>query len=103
MSTNTTINLKNRPKGRPSLDDFDITTSEIPEVQEGELLLGSKYVSVDPYLRGRMSDAPSYVPPFELNKPIKSGVVAEVLESKMMLLQKENLLWANWPGKKSKW
>jgi NADPH-dependent curcumin reductase CurA len=82
MSTNTTINLKNRPKGRPSLDDFDITTSEIPEVQEGELLLGSKYVSVDPYLRGRMSDAPSYVPPFELNKPIKSGVVAEVLESK---------------------
>ncbi|ADR22322.1 putative NADP-dependent oxidoreductase YfmJ [Marivirga tractuosa] len=82
MSTNNTINLKNRPKGRPSLDDFDITTSEIPEVQEGELLLGAKYVSVDPYLRGRMSDAPSYVPPFELNKPIKSGVVAEVLESK---------------------
>ncbi|WP_375579646.1 NADP-dependent oxidoreductase [Marivirga tractuosa] len=82
MSINNTINLKNRPKGRPSLDDFDITTSEIPEVQEGELLLGTKYVSVDPYLRGRMSDAPSYVPPFELNKPIKSGVVAEVLESK---------------------
>ncbi len=82
MSITNTVNLKNRPKGRPSLDDFDITTSEIPEVQEGELLLGTKYVSVDPYLRGRMSDAPSYVPPFELNKPIKSGVVAEVIDSK---------------------
>ncbi|WMN12242.1 NADP-dependent oxidoreductase [Marivirga salinae] len=82
MSITNTVNLKNRPKGRPSLDNFDITTSEIPEVQDGELLLSTKYVSVDPYLRGRMSDAPSYIPPFELNKPVKSGVVAEVLASK---------------------
>jgi NADPH-dependent curcumin reductase CurA len=82
MSNTKTINLKNRPKGKPGLSDFDIISSEIPELQEGELLLGTKYVSVDPYLRGRMSDAPSYVPPFELSQPIKSGVVAEVLESK---------------------
>ncbi|RKS42813.1 hypothetical protein BC962_3100 [Gillisia mitskevichiae] len=82
MSTTKTINLKHRPAGKPELTDFDFTTSEVSELREGEVLLRSKYVSVDPYLRGRMSDAPSYIPPFELNKPIASGIVAEVLESK---------------------
>ena len=82
MKTTRTINLKNRPKGRPELTDFDFSTSEIPELQEGEVLLSSKYVSVDPYLRGRMSDAPSYIEPFELDKPMASGMIAEVLESK---------------------
>jgi hypothetical protein len=82
MNKTRTINLKNRPKGTPMLADFDLTTSEIPELKEGEVLLSAKYVSVDPYLRGRMSDAKSYVEPFELNKPIVSGVIAEVLESK---------------------
>jgi len=82
MNKTRTINLKNRPKGTPMLADFDLTTSEIPELKEGEVLLSAKYVSVDPYLRGRMSDAKSYVEPFELNKPIVSGVIAEVLKSK---------------------
>jgi len=82
MTTTRTINLKSRPKGKPELTDFDFSTSEIAELQEGEVLLSSKYVSVDPYLRGRMSDAPSYIPPFELNKPVVSGIIAEVLASK---------------------
>ncbi len=82
MSKNKTINLKSRPSGKPTLDDFDFTTSEVPGVGEGELLLRTTYVSVDPYLRGRMSDAPSYVPPFQVGKPISSGIIAEVLESK---------------------
>jgi hypothetical protein len=82
MNTTRTINLKNRPIGRPELTNFDFSTTEIPELQEGEVLLSTKYVSVDPYLRGRMSDAPSYIEPFELNKPIASGIIAEVLESR---------------------
>lgn len=82
MNTTRTINLKNRPVGKPELTDFDFSTTEIPELQKGEVLLSSKYVSVDPYLRGRMSDAPSYIDPFELNKPIASGIIAEVLESR---------------------
>lgn len=81
MKTTKTINLKNRPTGKPALTDFEITTSEITEPGEGQVLLSARYVSVDPYLRGRMSDAPSYVPPFELNKPITSGVIAEVIKS----------------------
>jgi len=88
MSTTKTINLKNRPSGKPELTDFEFTTSEIAELQQGEVLLSTKYVSVDPYLRGRMSDVPSYVEPFKLNKPIVSGIIAEVLESKSSGLSK---------------
>ena len=82
MNTTKTINLKNRPEGTPDLTDFEFTNSTIADLQEGEVLLRSKYFSVDPYLRGRMSDAKSYIKPFELNKPIVSGAIAEVLASK---------------------
>jgi hypothetical protein len=82
MNTTKTINLKSRPVGKPQLTDFEFTTTEIPELKDGELLLRTTYVSVDPYLRGRMSDAKSYIAPFELHKPIESGSIAEVLESK---------------------
>ncbi|MGO3183101.1 MAG: NADP-dependent oxidoreductase [Aequorivita sp.] len=78
-----TIVLKNRPKGKPSISDFEfLEDSKELSINEGELLLETTYVSVDPYLRGRMSDAKSYTPPFELNKPIHSGVIAKVIESK---------------------
>jgi len=78
-----TILLKNRPEGKPTLSDFEFITEDIKEtINSGEMLLETAYVSVDPYLRGRMSDAKSYVPPFELNKPFHSGVVAKVIDSK---------------------
>ncbi|CAH1001838.1 Putative NADP-dependent oxidoreductase YfmJ [Neolewinella maritima] len=82
MPTTKTINLKQRPQGRPTLNDFDQSTAEVATPQDGELLVKLAYVSVDPYLRGRMSDAPSYIPPFEIGKPMASGVIAEVVESK---------------------
>lgn len=88
MPTTKTINLKNRPQGTPELSDFDFTTSEVPELKEGEVLLRTTYVSVDPYLRGRMVDAESYIEPFQLNKPIVSGCIAEVVESKASSLKK---------------
>lgn len=80
---NKTILLKKRPVGMPTLDNFEFQEiSESPTLSDGELLLESKYISVDPYLRGRMSDAKSYIPPFEVGQPISSGVVAEVIASK---------------------
>lgn len=85
---NKTIILKTRPKGTPQLSDFKLIEEKTPEVQQGEVLLKTLFVSVDPYLRGRMSDAESYVPPFQLNKPISSGIVAEVIESKNDNFQK---------------
>ena len=78
-----TILLKNRPEGKPTISDFELVKNETElTINEGELLLETAYVSVDPYLRGRMSDAKSYVPPFELNQPIQSGSVAKVIASK---------------------
>ncbi|WP_405382263.1 NADP-dependent oxidoreductase [Maribacter sp. LLG6340-A2] len=77
------INLKQRPVGTPTLDDFSIEKLDNElNVSDGEVLLEAKYISVDPYLRGRMSDAKSYVPPFKVGEPISSGIVAEVLDSK---------------------
>ncbi|MGV3704320.1 MAG: NADP-dependent oxidoreductase [Arcticibacter sp.] len=79
---NKVILLNKRPQGKPTLDDFKFAEEEIPTAAEGQVLLKTRYVSVDPYLRGRMTDAKSYVPPFQLNQPVQSGIVAEVLESK---------------------
>jgi NADPH-dependent curcumin reductase CurA len=81
MRMNKIILLNKRPIGKPKLDDFVCTTEEMPIAKDGEVLLKSLYVSVDPYLRGRMNDSKSYVAPFELNKPIQSSIVAEVVES----------------------
>ncbi|MDN3667288.1 NADP-dependent oxidoreductase [Algibacter miyuki] len=78
-----TILLNNRPQGKPTVSNFEFVNEDAElKVGEGEILLEAAYVSVDPYLRGRMSDAKSYVPPFELNKPVQSGVVAKVMASK---------------------
>ncbi len=77
-----TIVLKKRPEGLPKLSDFEFTNESIPELKSGEVLLKAKYVSVDPYLRGRMNDVKSYIPPFEIGKPIVSGTIAEVVASK---------------------
>lgn len=79
---NKVILLNNRPFGKPSLGDFKIINEEMPTAKDDEVLLKTLYVSVDPYLRSRMNDTKSYVPPFELNKPIQSGVIAEVIDSK---------------------
>ncbi len=66
----------------PVAANFEISETPIPSPQEGELLVKSLYISVDPYMRSRMSDAKSYVPSFELDKPLDGGVVAEVIESR---------------------
>ena len=79
---NKVILLKRRPVGMPGPDDFEFRQQEKPVAKEGEVLLKTLYVSVDPYLRGRMNDSKSYVPPFELGKPVQSAIVAEVVESK---------------------
>jgi len=78
---NRQIILKSRPVGMPTESNFEITETLIPTLNEGELLVKALYISVDPYMRSRMSDAKSYVPSFEVGKPMDGGVVAEVIES----------------------
>ncbi len=76
------IVLASRPVGTPTLDNFRSENIELPDLKEGEVLLESIYYSVDPYMRGRMNDAKSYVPPFQVDQPMAGGVVAKVIESK---------------------
>lgn len=75
------IRLKNRPSGTPTHEDFDIVEVPIEQPANGEVLIRTLYISVDPYLRGRMNDAKSYIPPFQLNEPIVSGVIGQITES----------------------
>ena len=79
---NKVILFNKRPVGKPTLDDFKFIEEEMPTIADGQLLLKTLYVSVDPYLRGRMTEAKSYIPPFELNQPLQSTLVAEVVETK---------------------
>lgn len=92
---NKVIILDKRPCGKPALSNFKITNEEIPAAKDGDLLLKTIYVSVDPYLRGRMNDVKSYAPPFELNKPIQSGIIAEVVESKQENFKKGDFVSGN--------
>jgi hypothetical protein len=76
------IVLKSRPFCTPTGANFETKNIELPEVTEGEVRLAAHTFSVDPYLRGRMSDAKSYIAPFQVGEPIVSGLVARVTESK---------------------
>lgn len=78
---NNIITLNSRPIGKPELNNFGFETETMPVAKEGEILLKTEYVSVDPYLRGRMSEAKSYAESYELHKPMKSGLIALVEES----------------------
>jgi NADPH-dependent curcumin reductase CurA len=76
------IRLKNRPIGMPSESDFELAQVVLSEPGEGEVLVRNIYMSVDPYMRGRMFDRESYVPPFQLGKPLEGGCVGQVVKSK---------------------
>lgn len=78
---NKVILLHKRPNGKPALSDFKFINEAITAPQTGEMLLKTLYVSVDPYLRGRMNDSKSYVPSFVLNEPVQSAIIAEVIDS----------------------
>ena len=76
------IRLKNRPEGLPRETDFELAEVELSEAGEGEILVQNIYMSVDPYMRGRMNDRKSYIPPFQLGKPLDGGCVGRVIASK---------------------
>lgn len=79
----------------PTLDCFKFEDEAMPVAQDGEVLLATRYVSVDPYLRGRMNDAKSYTPPFELGKPIQSALISEVVESHNSAFAKGDFVMAH--------
>jgi hypothetical protein len=74
--------LKSRPDGLPTAGNFELRDLDLPDVGEGMIKVRNRWLSVDPYMRGRMNDAKSYVPPFQLDQPLEGGAVGEVVESK---------------------
>jgi len=80
--TNTRVLLNKRPVGEPKDDDFKIETVPATEPQEGELLIKALWLSLDPYMRGRMNDAESYAPPVQLGEVMVGETVNQVVVSK---------------------
>ena len=78
---NQKILLVNRPVGSPKESDFRLATSPVPALAEGECLVRSIYLSLDPYLRGRMDDRKSYTPPIELGNVMEGFVVGRIVKS----------------------
>ena len=76
------VRLARRPVGRPSLSVFEISEVTLGEPTEGEVLVENLFMSVDPYMRGRLDDRPSYVPPFKIGEPLDGAAVGRVLISR---------------------
>lgn len=77
------IHLASRPHGAPTPENFRLTEVELPELAEGQVLVRNTVMSVDPYMRGRMNDVESYVPPFQIDQPLDGGAVGTVIESRV--------------------
>jgi NADPH-dependent curcumin reductase CurA len=81
MTATREVHLVSRPSGWPVPENFAVVAADLPEPGDGELLVRNTYMSVDPYMRGRMNDVPSYVPPFRLGEAMTGGAVGEVVAS----------------------
>jgi NADPH-dependent curcumin reductase CurA len=78
---NRQIKLASRPNGAPTKDNFELTISDIPTPNDKQMLLRTVYMSLDPYMRGRMSASKSYADPLEVGDVMLGGTVAQVVES----------------------
>ncbi|WP_299235082.1 NADP-dependent oxidoreductase [Natronomonas sp.] len=81
MATNRQWLLSSRPTGEPTVDDFESIEADVPTPGPREVLVETEYLSVDPYMRGRMRDAESYAEPWDVGDPMRAAVVGSVVES----------------------
>lgn len=82
-TTTREIHLASRPDGWPTEDNFAVVSTELPAPADGQVLVRNVYMSVDPYMRPRMNDVKSYVPPFQVGEPLDGGAIGEVVESRV--------------------
>lgn len=92
MATTRAVKLKERPQGTPTEADFEIVEVEIPEPKDGEVRVENLWMSVDPYMRGRMSGIKTYVDPFEVGALLDGGAVGRVVASKAKGLAEGDLV-----------
>ena len=76
------IELASRPKGEPTPDNFRLVEADLPTLEDGQVLVANTVMSVDPYMRGRMNDVKSYVPPFQVDQPLEGGAAGVVIDSR---------------------
>jgi NADPH-dependent curcumin reductase CurA len=74
--------LASRPEGAPDRSNFELRDFNLPPLEDGMVHIRNQWLSVDPYMRGRMNESKSYIPPFQLDAPMEGGAVGEVVESK---------------------
>ncbi|WP_295393269.1 NADP-dependent oxidoreductase [uncultured Thiodictyon sp.] len=94
QSVNRQIVLRSRPVGAPTADNFALVDAEVPVPSEGQVLLKTLYLSLDPYMRGRMSDTASYAPPVEVGEAMVGGTVSRVATSRHPDFQAGDLVLA---------
>ena len=82
MARSREIHLAARPYGVPQPSDFVLAEVDVPDPADGQVLIRNAYVSVDPYMRARMNDVKSYVPPFALGEPLTGGAVGQIVASR---------------------
>jgi NADPH-dependent curcumin reductase CurA len=75
------VQLVSRPSGWPRPEDFELVEVEVPEPANGQVLVRNQFISVDPYMRGKMNDVKSYTPPYQLSAPMDGPAVGEVIAS----------------------
>ena len=80
--TSREFRLAARPVGEPRPSDLDLVATEVPDLVDGQVLVRNTWMSVDPYMRGRMDDVPSYIAPFALGEPLEGEAVGEVVASR---------------------
>jgi len=90
--TNRQVLLKSRPPGMPNAGNFETVDRPMPALADGDVLRRTIYLSLDPYMRGRMSDAPSYAAPVQIGQVMCGHTVSEVVESKYPALKKGDIV-----------
>jgi NADPH-dependent curcumin reductase CurA len=94
--TSREIRLVSRPQGMPTAENFALVQTALAALPDRQVLVRNLYLSVDPYMRGRMNDTKSYVPSFELDKALDGGAVGEVIESRSEALKVGDLVTSNY-------
>jgi hypothetical protein len=84
--------LKARPEGMPGPECFELAETELAPLGDGEVRVRNRWLSVDPYMRGRMVDRPSYIPPFQIGQPLEGGAIGVVEESRAEALKAGDLV-----------
>jgi len=92
MTKSREIRLKSRPSGMPSADNFELAVVDLPDPGPGQVQVSNTWMTVDPYMRGRMNDVKSYTPPFQLGEAMQGGAVGVVAKSNDPSLQEGQLV-----------